>query len=82
MALVKELEEVLAVAESMDEEAELWKEKVRYDARRGMMTRQEVVVEERRDESKGEDKEEDEDKDEPVRSSGLSAKAKGKRLAK
>ena len=81
------MEEVLAAAESMDEEAELWKEKVRYDARRGMTTQQEVVVEERRDESDGEgedeeDEEEDEDKDEPVCSSGLSAKAKGKRPAK
>ena len=37
-ALVKELEEVLAVAESTDEEAELWKEKVRYNVRRGAMT--------------------------------------------
>ena len=80
---MKELEEVLVAAESTDEEAELWKEKARYDARRGATTRQEVVVEEHRDESDGEgedeeEKEEDEDEDEPVRSSGLSAKAKGK----
>ena len=88
-ASVKELEEVLVAAELMDEEVELWKEKVRYDARRGAMTRQEVVVEESRDKGKGEgedeedeDEDEDEDKDEPVCSSGLSAKAKGKRLAK
>ena len=86
-ASVKELEEVLAAAESTDEEAELWKEKARYDAKRGATTRQEVVVEERKDESEGEgedeeDEEEDEDEDEPVRSSGLSAKAKGKRPAK
>ena len=37
-ASVKELEEVLVAAESTDEEAELWKEKVRYDARRGATT--------------------------------------------
>ena len=49
-ASVKELEEVLVAAESTDEEVELWKEEARYDARRGVMTRQEVVVEERRDE--------------------------------
>ena len=87
MALVKELEEVLAAVELTDEEVELWKEKMRYDARRGTTTRQEVVVEERRDEGEGEgedeeDEEEDEDEDEPVHSSGLSVKAKGKCLAK
>ena len=38
MASVKELEEVLAVEVSTDEEAELWKEKARYNARRGVMT--------------------------------------------
>ena len=81
MALVKELEEVLAVAESMDKEVELWKEKARYDARRGATTRQEVVVEESRDEGKGEG-EDEEDEDEPMRSSGLSAKAKVKRPVK
>ena len=86
-ASVKELEEVLAVEESTDEEVELGKVKARYDARRGSMTQQEVIVEERKDESEGksedeEDEEEDEDEDEPVRSSGLSAKAKGKRPAK
>ena len=81
------MEEVLAAAESTDEEVELGKEKARYDARRGSTTRQEVVIEERKDESEGEsedeeDEEEDEDKDKPVRSSGLSVKAKGKRPAK
>ena len=86
-ASVKELEEVLAAEESTDKEAELGKEKARYDVRRGSTTRQEVVVEERKDESEGEnedgeDEEEDEDEDEPVRSSRLSAKAKGKRPAK
>ena len=84
---MKELEAVLAAEESTDEEAELWKEKARYDVRRGATTRQEVVAEEHRDEGEGEgedeeDKEEDEDKDEPVHSSRLSAKAKGKCLAK
>ena len=38
VALVKELEEVLAAEESTDEEAELGKEKARYDARRGATT--------------------------------------------
>ena len=88
-ASVKELEEVLAAEESTDEEAELRKEKARYDVRRGTTTQQEVVIEECRDEGEGEgegkdeeDEEDDEDEDEPVRSSGLSAKAKGKRPAK
>ena len=84
---VKVLEEVLAAEELTDEEVELGKEKARYNARRGLTTQQEVVVEERKDESEGksedeEDEEEDEDEDEPVHSSGLSAKAKGKRLVK
>ena len=84
---VKELEEMLAAEESTDEEAELGKEKVRYDARRGATTRQEVIIKERRDEGESEgedeeDEEDDEDEDKPVRSSRLSAKAKGKRAAK
>ena len=37
-ASVKELEEVLAVEESTDEEVELGKEKARYNARRGATT--------------------------------------------
>ena len=89
MALVKELEEVLAAEESTDEEAELGKEKARYNARRGATTWQEVVIEEHKDEGESEgegkdeeDEEDDEDEDEPVRSSGLSAKAKGKRPVK
>ena len=86
-ALVKELEDVLAAEESTDDEAEMRKEKEWYDARRGAGIRQEFIVEERRDEgeSEGEDEEdmeEDEDEDEPMRSSGLSAKVKGKRPAK
>ena len=35
---VKELEEVLVVEESTDKEAELGKEKARYNARRGATT--------------------------------------------
>ena len=38
MASVKELEEVLVVEESMDNEAEMRKKKERYDVGRGMMT--------------------------------------------
>ena len=85
-ASVRELEEVLAAEESTDEEAELRDEKSRYDAKRVVMARQEVVEEDKdgdEGESKDEeDEEEDEDEDEPVHSSGLSVKAKGKRPAK
>ena len=85
-ASVKELEEALAAEESTDEEAEMRDEKSRYDAKRVVTARQEVV-EENKDGDEGEsedeeDEEEDEDEDEPVRSSGLSAKVKGKRPAK
>ena len=85
-ASVKELEEVLAAEESTDEEAEMREEKVRYDAKRVVTARQEVM-EEDKDGNEGEseeeeDEEEDEDEDEPVRSSGLSAKVQGKRPAK
>ena len=82
-ASVKELEEVLAVEESMDEEAEMRKEKAQYDAKRAVMSRREVVEEEDKDggESDGES-ESDEKDDEPVRGPGLSAKAQGKRPAK
>ena len=38
MALVKELEEVLAVEESMDKEAEMRQEKQQYDVRRSVAT--------------------------------------------
>ena len=84
---VKELEDVLVVEESTDDEVEMRKEKEWYDARRGVGIQQEVVVEERRDEGEGEDEdeedeEEDEDEDEPMCSSRLSAKAKGKRPVK
>ena len=86
-ASVKELEDVLAAEELMDDEAEMRKEKERYNARRGAGIQQEFVIEERRDGGKSEgeeeeDEEEDEDKDEPMRSSRLSAKVKGKCPAK
>ena len=38
VASVKELEEVLAAEELTDKEVELWKEKARYNARRGATT--------------------------------------------
>ena len=84
-ASVKELEEVLAAEESTDEEAEMRDEKSRYDAKRVMTARQEVMEEDKdgnEGKSEEEDEEEDEDEDEPVRSSGFSAKAKGKGPAK
>ena len=84
---VKELEEALAAEESTDEEVEMGKEKARYDAKRAVSARQEVVEEDKdggegESEDEEDDEEDDEDEDEPVRSSGLSAKAKGKRPAK
>ena len=87
MASVKELEEVLEAEESMDEEVELRQEKVQYDVKRSAAVRQEVVVEEPKDEGEGEgedeeDEEEDEDEDKPMCFSGLSVKAKGKCPAK
>ena len=80
---VKELEEVLAAEESTDDEVEIRKEKERYDAKRVMTSRQEVVEEEDREggEGEGESKSDEED-DDPVRGPGLSAKAQGKRPAK
>ena len=82
-ASVKELEEVLVAEESTDEEVEMREEKVRYDAKRVMMVRQEVVEEEDKNggEGKGESKS-DEEEDEPICGPGLSAKAQGKRPAK
>ena len=82
---MKELEEVLAVEEWTDKEVEMGEE-VRYDVKKGAATQQEVIAEGHKDEGEGEGesegvKEEDEDEDEPVRSSRLSAKVKGKRLA-
>ena len=72
--------EVLAAEESTDEEAELGKEKARYDVKRATTVRQKVVEEEEEDggEDKGESQgvKEDEDEDEPMCSSRLLAKAK------
>ena len=87
VALVKELEEVLEAEESTNEEAEMRREKERYDTRRSVVTWQKVIVEEHRDEGEGEGEEEegeeeDEDEDEPVHSSRLLVKAKGKRPTK
>ena len=82
-ASVKELEEVLAVEDSMDNKVEMGKEKARYDMKRVMTVRQEVVEEEDKDggESKGES-ESDEEDDEPIHGPGLSVKVQGKRPAK
>ena len=83
VVLVKELEEVLAAEESMDDEVEMRKEKERYDAKRIMTSRQEVVEEEDKDGGEGEgESESDEEEDEPICGPGLSAKAQGKRPAK
>ena len=68
---MKELEEVLAVEESMDEEAEMRKEKAQYDVKRAVTLRREVVEEEDKDggESNGES-ESDEEDDKPIRGPG------------
>ena len=81
-ASVKELEEALAAEESTDEEAEMREEKARYNAKRVVTARQEVV--EDKDGSEGEDESEpdEEEEDEPIRGPVLSAKAQGKRPAK
>ena len=80
-AAVKELEEVLAAEESTDKEVEMREEKVRYDAKRVVTARQEVV--EDKDGGEGEDESEsDEEDDKPVRVPVLLAKAQGKHLAK
>ena len=83
MALVKELEEVLAAEESTDKKAEMRKEKACYDVKRVVMVRQEVVEEEDKDGGEGKGgSESDEEDDEPVHGPGLSAKVQGKRPAK
>ena len=80
-ALVKELEEVLVAEESTDEEAEMGEEKVRYDAKRVVTARQEVM--EDKDGGEGEDESEsNEEDDKPVRAPVLSAKVQGKCPAK
>ena len=80
-ASVKELEEVLAVEELTDEEVEMREEKVRYDVKRVVTARQEVVEDKDGGESKDES-ESDEEEDEPVRGPVLLAKAQGKHPAK
>ena len=83
MVLVKELEEVLVVEESTDEEVEMRQEKARYNVKRAVMVSQNVVEEEDEDGGKGKGvEEEDEDEDEPVHSSKLLVKVKGKQPSK
>ena len=83
MASVKELEEVLAVEESTDEEAEMRKEKARYNAKRAVTSRREVEEEEDKDGGEGDGESElDEEDDEPIHGPGLLAKAQGKHPAK
>ena len=74
-ASVKELEEELAAEESTDEEVEMAQEKIHYDVKRGVVTQQEVAVEEGQDEGEGKG-----DEEEPMCLSRLSVKAKGKHL--
>ena len=82
-ASVKELEEVLVVEESMDEEAEMRKEKACYDVKRAITVRQKVVEEEDEDGGKGEGESKlEEEEDEPIRGFRLSAKVQGKYPAK
>ena len=83
MVSVKELEEVLVAEESTDNEAEMRNEKERYDAKRVVTSRQEVVEEEDKDGGEGDGESElDEEDDQPVRGPGLSAKVQGKRPVK
>ena len=84
-ASVKELEEVLAVEDSMDNKVEMRKEKACYDAKRAMMEKENMGVEEEEDMGKGEggsESDEEENEDEPMCSSGLSPKVKGKQPTK
>ena len=87
--LVKELEEVLTVEESTDEEMEMRQEKVWYNAKRPMMVKENVGVEkgmgvvEEEDMGEGEgESESEEEEDEPLHGFGLSVKVQGKRPAK
>ena len=86
---VKELEEVLVAEELTDEETEMRQEKVRYDAKRAMMVKENVGmekgvgVEEEEDVGKGEgESESEEEEDEPMCGFGLLAKAQGKHPVK
>ena len=76
------MEEVLAAEESTDEEAEMREEKARYDAKRAVTSRREVVEEDKDGGESDGESESDEEDDEPVRQPGVSAKAQGKRPAK
>ena len=82
-ASVKEMEEVLVAEKSTDEEAEMRKEKARYDTKRVVTVRQEVVEVEDKDggEGEGESKSDEED-DKPLCGPGLSVKVQGKCPAK
>ena len=76
MVSVKELEQVLAVEESMEEEAEMRKEKAHYDAKRAVTVRQKVAGEENEDGGEGEGmSQSEEEEDEPICGFRLSAKA-------
>ena len=88
-ASVKELEEVLVVEESMDEETEMRQEKVRYNVKRVMTVKENVGmekgigVEEEKDMGLGEGESELEEKeDEPIHGFGLLVKARGKHPVK
>ena len=76
---MKELEEALEAEPSTDEEEELARERARDEVVRRLAARQKGKVEESEEE---EEEEEEEDEDELEGSSGLSAKARGKRPAK
>ena len=83
MVSVKELEEALVVEELTDEEVEMAQEKVCYNAKRGVVAQQEVVVKEDQDEGKGEGgSESEEEEDKPVCQFSLLVKVKGKQPVK
>ena len=75
----------MAAEPSTDEEEELARERARDEVVRRLAARQKGKVEEseeEEEEQEEEEEEEDEDEDELEGSSGLSAKARGKRPAK
>ena len=79
---VKQLEEALEAEPSMDEEEELARERARDEAKRRLAVHQRGRVEASEEEKEEEEEDEDEDEDELEGSSGLSAKARGKRPTK